>query len=120
MTKKLPVAQKKTKKAASKEQPIRSAVRNEFPELRALAKEIEQIKEQQRRLGLFCHDRELLSCSRCGLEEDVTGEGFLTVAKIPSTGVDIGLRFSEVDEEKGLYWCPGCGNEVTVPDSAFP
>lgn len=118
MTKKLPVAQKKTKKAASKEQPIRSAVRNEFPEIRALAKKIEQIKEQQRRLGLFCHDRELLSCSRCGLEEDVTGEGFLIVAKIPSTGVDIGLRFSEVDEEKGLYRCPGCGQEVTVPDSA--
>jgi hypothetical protein len=91
-----------------------------LPKIRALAREIGQIKEQQRRQGLFCHDRELLSCSRCGLEEDVTGEGFLIVAKIPSTGVDIGLRFSEVDEEKGLYRCQGCGKEVTVPDFAFP
>jgi hypothetical protein len=84
-----------------------------------LAKKIAQIKEQQRRQGFFCHDRELLSCSRCRLEEDVTGEGYLIVAKSANPGVDTRLRFSAVDEEKGLYRCPGCGKEVRIPDSAL-
>ena len=87
------------------------------PDIRALVKRIEQIKEQQRRLGLFCDDRELLSCLRCGFEEDVTFEGFLIVTKLTSPGVDTGLRFSAVDEERGIYQCPGCGEEVTVSDS---
>jgi hypothetical protein len=90
-----------------------------LPKIHALAKKIEQMKGQQRRLGLFCHDRELLSCSRCGFEEDVTCEGLLIVAKSTIPGVDIGLRFSAVGEEKGLYRCPGCGKEVAVPDSDF-
>jgi hypothetical protein len=59
-----------------------------LPKIRALAKEIEQVKKQQRRLGLFCHDRELLSCSRCGLEEDVTFESFLIVTKHTDRNAD--------------------------------
>lgn len=83
---------------------------------RVIAKQIQKIKEQHKRLGLFCHDRELLSCSCCGLEEDVTCEGFLIVANPENPGVDTGLRFSVVDEEKGLYQCSGCGSEIVVPD----
>ncbi len=88
-----------------------------YQKIRALAKEIEQIKEQQRRLGLFCHDRELLSCSRCGLEEDVTCEGLLIVTNHTNRDADTGLKFSAMDEEKGLYRCPGCGKDVTVPEA---
>jgi hypothetical protein len=65
-----------------------------LPKIHVLANKIEQIKEQQRRLGLFCHDRELLSCSRCGLEEDITFEGFLIVSNLSGPSIDTGLRFS--------------------------
>jgi hypothetical protein len=34
----------------------------------ALAGQIQKIKDQQKRLGLFCEDRELLSCPPCGKE----------------------------------------------------
>jgi hypothetical protein len=91
-----------------------------LPKIHALAKKIEQIKGQQRRLGFFCHDRELLSCSRCGLEEDVACEGLLIVINRTNRDADTGLRFAAVDEEKGLYRCPGCGKDVRVPESAFP
>ncbi len=58
------------------------------PKIRALSEKIEQIKEQQRRLGLFCHDRELLSCPSCGLEEDVTFEGFPIVTNHTNRNVE--------------------------------
>ncbi len=86
-------------------------------EIRALAKQIQKIKEQQRQMGLFCEDRELLSCHSCNLEEDVTFESFLIVADRSNPSIDTGLRFSAVDEGKGLYRCPKCGDEVRVPES---
>jgi len=82
-----------------------------------LAKRIRQIQEQQRQLGLFCEDRELLSCPRCNLEEDVTFDGFLIVTNLTNPGVDTGLRFSVVDVERGCYRCPVCGKDVVVPES---
>jgi hypothetical protein len=85
--------------------------------MRALAGQIRKVKDEQTRLGLFCNDRELLSCLRCDIEEDVTFEGFLIVVKRSKPGRDIGLRFTAVDEEKGLYQCPGCGTEIVVPES---
>jgi hypothetical protein len=45
----------------------------------------------------------------------VTFDGFLIVENLAKPGVDTGLRFSEVDEEKGLYRCP-----VAVRMSKFP
>jgi uncharacterized protein (UPF0212 family) len=84
--------------------------------MRALAGQIKKVKDEQNRLGLFCHDRGLLSCPRCGIEEDVTFEGFLIVVNRSNPDRDIGLRFAAVDEEKGLYQCPECGQEVSVPD----
>ena len=90
-----------------------------YPKIRALAGQIRKIKDQYRRLGLFCEDRELLSCPHCFLEEDVTFEGMLIVTNHTNRDADTGLRFSAVDEEKGLYRCPGCGKEVAVPDSGF-
>jgi hypothetical protein len=77
--------------------------------IHALAGQIQKIKDQQKRLGLFCEDRELLSCPRCDIEE-VTFEGFLIVVKRSKPGRDIGSRFAIVDEEKGLYQCPRMRN----------
>jgi len=85
--------------------------------MHALAGQIQKIRDQQKRLGLFCEDRELLSCPRCDIEEDVTFEGFLIGVKRLKPGLDIGLRFSVVDEEQGIYQCPGCGKEVAVAAS---
>jgi len=87
------------------------------PRFRVIAKQIQDIKEQHKRLGLFCHDRELLSCPKCEIEEDVTFDGFLIVAHCASPGIDTGLKFSAVDEEQGLYRCPVCGRDVLVPES---
>ena len=87
------------------------------PEIRALARRIREVKEQQRLGGLFCEDREPLSGPRCGLEEDITSEGFLIVSSRSNSGVDTRLRFSVVGVEKGRYRCTGCGKEVAVPES---
>jgi hypothetical protein len=87
--------------------------------MRALVGQIQKIKEQQKRLGLFCEDRDLLSCPRCDIEEDVTFEGFLIVLKRSKPDRDIGIRFAAIDEVKGLYKCPGCGKEIVVPASAI-
>jgi len=83
----------------------------------ALAGQIQKIKDQQKRLGLFCEDRELLSCPPCDIEEEVTFEGFLIVVKRSKPNRDIGLRFAAIDEKKGVYQCPGCGKEIVVPES---
>ncbi len=87
------------------------------PEIRALARRIREVKEQQRLGGLFCEDREPLSGPRCGLEEDITSEGFLIVSSRSNSSVDTRLRFPVVGVEKGRYRCPGCGKEVAVPQS---
>ena len=120
MTKESLVAQRKTKKAVNKRRSIRSFVRSDFHEIRALVRELTKVQERARKLGLFCNDRELLSCSRCGLEEDVTVEAFLIVTNHTNRDADTGIRSSAVDEGKGLYRCPGCGKNVKVPESAFP
>ena len=85
--------------------------------MRALADQIKKVKDEHKRLGLFCHDRELLSCPTCEIEEDVTFDGFLIVAHCASPGIDTELKFSAVDEEQGLYRCPICGRDVLVPES---
>ncbi len=46
-------------------------------EIHALAKRIVSMKEKGKKLGMFVEDRELLSCPKCGLEEDVASEGLL-------------------------------------------
>lgn len=120
MMKKSSAAPRRTKKDADKTR--QRAARNGFSRIRAAVEQLIQVQDRARQLGLFTGDRELLSCSRCGIEEDVTFEGYLIVAKPANPanpGVDIGLRFSEVDAEKGLYRCPGCRKEVVVSDGVF-
>lgn len=44
-------------------------------ELRALAQKLTELHETAREFGLFIDDRELLTCTSCGLMEDVTADG---------------------------------------------
>ncbi len=82
-------------------------------QIRPLAQQIVALQEQMKALGMFANDRELLQCSRCGLMEDVTHEGFLITCREPDLGIDTGLRFEPITEES--YRCPSCGQTVQEP-----
>jgi len=85
-------------------------MKDEFlKQIKPLAKQLQRLQEQAERLGVFIGDRELLECDECGLEEDVTADGFLIVYRKPVSGTDTGLRFTEDVENKGKYLCPVCG-----------
>ena len=80
-------------------------------ELIALVRQLEQVKAQARRIGIFTDDRELLECSNCGLREDVMADGMLaTYSRTSRSRKDCGLRFSQVDEN--WFQCPSCGTKV--------
>ena len=82
-------------------------------DLIALARQLEQVKQQARALGVFTNDRELLECPSCGLLEDVTIEGLLVTYPRSSRDMkDGGLRFSQVDDTS--FRCPSCGANVTA------
>lgn len=76
-----------------------------------LARQLEQVKQQAKALGIFTDDRELLECPSCGLLEDVTAEGLLvTYVKDSADLKDCGLRFRTVD--KTSFECPSCGTKL--------
>jgi len=77
--------------------------------IKPLAEQLQTLQEQAERLGVFTGDRELLECAGCGLEEDVTTDGFLIVCRKLALGTDTGLRFTKDVENKGKYLCPVCG-----------
>ena len=80
-------------------------------DLLELARQLAQVKQQAKALGIFTDDRELLECPSCGLLEDVTAEGLLvTYLKDSADLKDCGLRFSPVDETS--FACPSCGTKV--------
>ncbi len=80
-------------------------------ELLALARQLAQVKQRAKALGIFSDDRELLECPSCGLLEDVTAEGLLvTYVKDSADLKDCGLRFRPVDEIR--FECPSCGTKV--------
>jgi transcription elongation factor Elf1 len=82
--------------------------------LRALARQLVQIKQRAEVLGLFTGDRELLECPYCGLMEDVTFEGFLvTYPKDSENMKDSGLRFRSLDDT--TFQCPACGASCHLP-----
>lgn len=76
--------------------------------LYSMAEAINELGLKLTSLGLFDHSRELLSCHRCGLFEDVTFEGKLITAESDYPGVDTGLRFTKAGEDE--WECPDCGN----------
>ena len=72
-----------------------------------LCKELRRIKSHAEALGIFTNDRELLTCSKCGLQEDVQADGRLTTFDKDSEDfTDSGLRF--VETGNGQFSCPRC------------
>ena len=78
-------------------------------QIKPLAEQLQALKEQAERLGVFTDDREFLECTKCELEEDVTVDGFLIVCKKSVPDTDTGLQFTKDVESKGKYLCPVCG-----------
>ena len=72
-----------------------------------LCKELHRIKQHAEALGIFTNDRELLTCPKCGLQEDVQADGRLTTFDKDSEDfTDSGLRF--VETGNGQFSCPRC------------
>ena len=81
----------------------------------ALAQQLTELRIHARELGLFTDDRELLTCTSCGLMEDVTSEGFLITCDVESLDInDSGLRFTE--QQEGKFSCPRCGANIVAGD----
>lgn len=79
----------------------------------SLVKEFEPIMQQAEKLGIFLGDRELLTCKRCGLEEDVLSDGRLIVKRIKG-GKDTGLRFQPLGRSEKKFKCPLCKSRIDV------
>ena len=78
------------------------------PRLIALVRRLKKIQAAARKLGLFVEDRELLTCPRCGLQEDIAIDGRLLVTVSADRHCDTGLRFTRV-MRRGDWWrCPNC------------
>lgn len=59
--------------------------------------------------------RELLTCPKCGLREDVLANGQLITTREPAGGAtDTGLRFDKLSD--GRFLCPSCGARVVEPE----
>lgn len=78
---------------------------------------LEKVKKEARKLGLFVDDRELLTCPKCRLQEDVTIEGLLIVVLSSRPGEDTGLRFSKADSKGIKYCCPACKTKFLAPEN---
>lgn len=72
-----------------------------------------------RKHGIFVEDRELLSCPKCGLTEDIACEGLLIVSYPSNAGIDTGLRFQETGSRTNQFHCPACGAEFDAPQAAL-
>ncbi len=75
-----------------------------------LHREIARVHRLAQAAGLFMNDRELLSCTHCGLLEDVGCYGLLMTYPTGNPPVDSGLRFTK--DKRGRYICPQCGAVV--------
>jgi len=72
-----------------------------------LLRQIGHVHRLAREAGLFLNDRELLSCDRCGLLEDVDINGQLITYKSSEAVFDSGMRFEK--GEGDTHVCPVCG-----------
>jgi len=87
-----------------------------YDEIHALARKLVLLKEQAKKQGVFVEDRELLTCPKCGLEEDVACQGLLIVYYPSNAGSDTGLRFQEVNSGTNRFRCPACCAEFNAPE----
>ncbi len=87
----------------------RRRVKGISKELHRLVRELQKLKAEAKKLGMFAEDRDWISCPKCGLEEDVACGGMLLVTAPGNRSVDTGLRFKLVKKGGDLWRCPGCG-----------
>ena len=80
-------------------------------ELMEMFKELHNLRQQAKALGIFTGERDILECQNCGLKEDVTFEGLLVTYFGEEVGKDTGLRFIETEDEH-IFICPNCGAKV--------
>ncbi len=84
-------------------------------DLAQLCAKLHQLRAHTASLWLFTNDRELLVCTSCGLQEDVTIEGMLITHDCESLDVsDSGLRFIELQD--GHFSCPRCDANIVAGD----
>jgi DNA-directed RNA polymerase subunit RPC12/RpoP len=76
-----------------------------------LAREMYKLQQKLKKMGCFAHDRELVECPHCGLQEDVTFEGKLITCKLDNPDEDFGLQFMALDKKEEWWRCPACGKE---------
>ena len=99
--------------AARLSMPIRPRNSREsaFRRIATAFRQLAELQDRARELGVFPNDRPLLSCPKCGLEEDVAGSCLLFVTKRGARGVDTGLRF-RLNLKLHRAVCPSCGTEL--------
>ena len=75
---------------------------------------LSELRSEAERAGVFIADRGLLSCTGCGLTEDILADGRLITFRGDSRGSDTSLRFKDLGDEV-RFRCPSCG-AVVVPE----
>lgn len=78
----------------------------------AIARRLGKLQTQARALGVFTNDRDVLTCPKCGLMEDVLVDGRLVTYHEENNPKDTGLRFAESAQQSGRFTCPECGADV--------
>lgn len=84
------------------------------PSIRKLARRVATLQAEDKELGLFTDDRELLTCPKCGLMEDVRIDGGLFTCRADDANADTGSRFVAADESERRFRCPACGTEIDL------
>lgn len=82
-----------------------------FKSLIPLFNQLYEAQKKAKKLGIFVGDRELLTCPKCGLHEDVAFSGMLQVTMPPHLGEDTGLRFKTARRRPARWRCPACKKE---------
>jgi len=82
-----------------------------------LARRHVRFQEEAKALGVFTNERELLTCERCGVREDVDANGRLFAYFGEDPESDVGLPFLKT-ETPHVFLCPSCGAEVVEPEEA--
>ena len=87
--------------------------------LRDLAGQVESYRLQAEELGRLQAGRSLLECPSCGLREDELADLTFVVCTVEEPGIDTGLRFEPVSEDKSSWFCPSChaiiGSDFPIP-----
>ena len=83
------------------------------PELRELGQHLAAVERRAKDLGLFLCERELLTCAKCGLSEDIDITSRLFTYRLNTNNRDTGLRFQDLGRKR--FRCPSCGATVKEP-----